>query len=143
MELIVCLGLAISGFVLLIGFFIGLFSAPTPILVVILITGILITEKSINNQFQTPEINLEEREKNRVESLEVAVSVDTKIDEISTEVQQAQPKKDKSLMSMSYRGFNYMRSPQLDKVTSKAKKNKSELQYRGRKTKNSANTEMS
>ncbi|MBL1210133.1 hypothetical protein [Geminocystis sp. GBBB08] len=103
MELIVCLVLAVSAFALLITSIIGLVSAPTPILLAILIGGIMFTQKSINKLTEV-DINLmEERDKNRIEKVEIA-SLEV--------VNENQPTITKS---MTYRGFNYNRTANSDK----------------------------
>ncbi len=133
MELILCFGLAISMFALFIVFVVGLISAPSPVLVVILIAGILLTQKSIDTKFNAPEINLADKEKNRVESVEVAIqNKNEDIIELK-DVQQLNDKKQKTLKTMSYRGFNYPVSAKSEKMT--VNKSKRTLQYRGRKTK--------
>lgn len=66
MELITCLVLAVSAFALLITSIIGLVSAPTPILLGILLGGMLFTQKSINKLTEV-DVNLME-EKNKIKS---------------------------------------------------------------------------
>jgi hypothetical protein len=109
MELIICLVLAVSAFVAVITFIVGLVSAPTPILLAILATGMLLTQKSIT-KFTEPNIITEDRDKNRIEKVEIASiknieipNIINKSEIISTE--NAQEKKS----SMTYRGFHYNR----------------------------------
>lgn len=133
MELLLCFALAVSAFVLLIGFIVGLVSAPTPILVGILVVGMMLTQKSIN-KFKVPEVKLEERDKNRIESIEVDLNSH---DQSLVEQNQAEIKTKKTLTAMSYRGFNYHRSPNLDKTN--PTKSKFKIQYRGIKANQSEN----
>ncbi len=128
MELILCFSLAVSAFLLLIGFIIGLVSAPTPILVVILIAGMMLTQKSIS-KFNAPEVVLEDKDKNRIESVEIAINPQ---DELIVKQDQQQTKIKTNLTSMNYRGFNYDRSAKLDKTV--ITKNKANILYRGVKS---------
>ncbi len=128
MELVICFSLAISAFILVISFVVGLVSAPTPILVGILVLGMMLTQKSIN-KFKIPEVNLEERNKNKIESVEVAINAD---DQLVVEPSQLEINTKKTLTSMTYRGFNYQRSPNLDKAN--PPKSKFQVQYRGIKS---------
>lgn len=104
MELITCLVLAVSAFALLITSIIGLFSAPTPILLAILVGGVLLTQKSINKLTQVDVNLMEEINKNRVEKVEIA-SKDV--------VNEDKQKIDKSMI---YRGFNYNSMANADKT---------------------------
>jgi hypothetical protein len=118
MELIVCFGLAVSIFVLLIVCIFGLVSAPTPILLGILLIGIILTQKSIN-KFTEPEINLmDERDKSKVEKVEIAS-------------QPTSPEKNKkaTMRSMVYRGSNYKLNVNGNKA--KNAKAKVTIKYRG------------
>jgi len=106
MELIICLALALSVFVFLITCIVGIVSAPTPILLSILLVGMLLTQKSIT-KFNESDITLvDERDKNRIEKVEIASN---------PEVNQAEFK---TKNSMTYRGFNYNRNNNLDKTVS-------------------------
>lgn len=114
MELIICFVAVTSVFIALIISVVGLINAPTPILLVILVAGMMLTQKSIN-KFNEPEVNLSEnREKNRIER--VAVNQDLN-------------GKDKTMQSLVYRGSNYNRTSPLDKLFTF--KNKGVTQYRG------------
>lgn len=104
MELITCLALAVSAFALLITSIIGLVSAPTPILLAILLGGMLFTQKSINKLTEVDVNLMEEKNKNRVEKVEIA-SKDL--------VGEDQQKNKKSLI---YRGFNYTATNSEDKA---------------------------
>lgn len=118
MELVICFGLAISAFILLIVCIIGLVSAPTPILLCILVAGVMLTQKSIN-KFTEPEINImDDQDKSRVEKVEVA-SNPTFADENETEI----------MKSMVYRGSNYKPTINSEKV--KNTKTTVTIQYRG------------
>lgn len=95
MELITCLVLSVSAFALIITSIIGLVSAPTPILLAILVGGMLVTQKSIN-KFTDVDVSLtEEKNKNKVEKVEIASK-----NFVSEEKQKTQK-------SMTYRGFDY------------------------------------
>jgi hypothetical protein len=105
MELITCLVLAVSAFALLITSIIGLVSAPTPILLAILVGGMLVTQKSINKLTEV-DINLmEEKNKNRIEKVDIA---------FKDVVDEDKQKTDKSMI---YRGFNYNPTANSDKTT--------------------------
>ena len=131
MELIMCFALAVSAFVLIITAIVGLVSAPTPVLLAILVAGMMLTQKSIN-KFKVPEIKLEERGKNEIESVTMALDADQVIAEKNQEIKPQKP-----LTSMTYRGFHYRRIPHLDKTISV--KTKPDLQYRGVKASPSKN----
>ena len=119
MELIICLTLAVSAFVVAITCIVGLVSAPTPILLAILATGMLLTQKSITKFTESPVNLTEDRDKNKVEKVEIASN--TIVSEDS----------EKKTASMTYRGFNYnSRLKTWDKI-SPAKQNN--LTYRGAK----------
>jgi hypothetical protein len=95
MELITCLVLSVSAFALLITTIIGLVSAPTPILLAILVGGILVTQKSIN-MFTDVDVSLtEDKNKNKIEKVDIASK-----NVISEDKQKIQK-------SMTYRGFDY------------------------------------
>lgn len=133
MELVICFALAVSAFVLLITVVVGLVLAPTPVLLAILVAGMMLTQKSIN-KFKVPEVKLEERDKDKIESIEVAVNPN---EELVVKQNQQEIKTKKTLTSMTYRGFNYRRSPNLEKTTSA--KSKFKIQYRGIKANQSEN----
>ncbi len=116
MELIICFLAVAAAFTALIISVVGLVNAPTPILLAILLAGVMLTQKSIN-KFNAPEFNLtEDRDKNRIEKVEI-----NSPDSV----------KDKTIQSMVYRGYNYNRNSALDKIFSL--KNKGATQYRGAK----------
>ncbi|BAQ60226.1 hypothetical protein GM3708_632 [Geminocystis sp. NIES-3708] len=104
MELITCLVLAVSAFALLITSIIGLVSAPTPILLGILLGGMLFTQKSINKLTEVDVNLMEEKNKNKVEKVEIASK------DIIHEDQQ------KTKKSLIYRGFNYSTTNNEDKT---------------------------
>jgi cobalamin biosynthesis protein CobD/CbiB len=104
MELITCLVLAVSAFALLIASIIGLISAPTPVLLAILVAGVLVAQKSINKLTEVDVNLMEERNNNKVEKVEIA-SKDV--------VNEDKQKIDKSMI---YRGFNYNRTANGDKT---------------------------
>jgi hypothetical protein len=104
MELITCLAFAVSAFILIIASIVGLVSAPTPILLVILLGGMLLTQKSINKLAEFGVNSMEERNRNTVEKVEIA-SKDT--------VNQDHRENTKS---MTYRGFNYNRIVKSEKT---------------------------
>lgn len=131
MELIICLVLAVSAFVAVITCIVGLVSAPTPILLAILATGILLTQKSIT-KFTEPTMIMEDRDKSRIEKVEIASNKSIDIPNLinSSEripTENAQDKKS----SMTYRGFHYNRLKynRLKNVDSK----QSQVTYRGAK----------
>lgn len=95
MELIICLTLVVSAFVVCTTSIIGLVSAPTPILLVILLGGMLFTQKSINNLTSVNVDLMEDKQKNPVEKVEIA----------SKEIVNEDSNKNKP--SLTYRGFNY------------------------------------
>lgn len=114
MELIICFALAVSAFVTLIALIVGLICAPTPILVGILVTGMLLTQKSIS-KFTQETINvMEEKDKTKIEKVNVVSNT---------------PKDAQKIASMTYRGYNYQRLPNTDKPSVK----KNEVIYRGAK----------
>jgi len=119
MELIICFLAVASAFTALIIGVVGLVNAPTPILLAILVAGMMLTQKSID-KFTEPTVNLtEEKEKNRIEKVELNSS-------------NSNNEKEKTIQSMVYRGSNYSRNSALDKLFSF--KNKGVTQYRGAKT---------
>lgn len=130
MEFVLCFALAVSVFILLITTVVGIVSAPTPILIAILVAGMMLTQKSIN-KFKVPDVKLEDRDKNKIEKVEIAINLQNQL-----QMQQNQEvEMPKSGTAMTYRGFNYHRSSNLDKnVTNK---NKVNFQYRGVKVNNS------
>ena len=120
MELVICLGVAISVFILVIVCIVGLVSAPTPILLGILLVGVMVTQKSIN-KLTEPEINLmDERDKNRVEKVEVAPQ---------PTFSEKDDQKETMKSIMVYRGSNYEPSVHSDKT--KKTKETATIQYRG------------
>lgn len=122
MELIICLILAVSAFVTAITCIVGLVSAPTPILLAILATGMLLTQKSITKFTETTFI-MDDRDKNRIEKLEVASNTLT--------IEDSQEKKS----SMTYRGFHYNRLKynRLKNVESIPQSKQNNVTYRGAK----------
>ncbi|WP_017294301.1 hypothetical protein [Geminocystis herdmanii] len=130
MELIICLVLAVSAFVAAITCIVGLVSAPTPILLAILATGMLLTQKSIT-KFNEPTIIMEG--KDRVEKVQIASNKSIDIPNIinSSEkipTENAQEKKS----SMTYRGFHYNRLKYNRLKTFDSKQ--SQVIYRGAKS---------
>ena len=108
MELIICLVLAVSAFIALITCIVGLVSAPTPILLSILVMGMLFTQKSIA-KFNEPPIIMDDRDKNKIEKVEIASHTPTgNMTEIATNIEEIEDIKDKKA-SMTYRGFHYNR----------------------------------
>lgn len=71
MELIICFGLAVSLFSLLIALIVGLVSAPTPILLGILVIGMMFTQKSIDKLTSPDTIFMEEKDREKIEKVEV------------------------------------------------------------------------
>jgi hypothetical protein len=124
MELIICLVLAVSAFVAAITCIVGLVSAPTPILLAILATGMLLTQKSIT-KFTEPSVNLDDRDKNKIEKVEIASN------SIIPEDENNQEKKS----SMTYRGFHYnrLKYSRLKKFDSIPQSKQSTVTYRGAK----------
>ncbi|MBE9222305.1 hypothetical protein IQ215_06305 [Cyanobacterium stanieri LEGE 03274] len=115
MELIICFGLAVSVFSLVIALIVGLISAPTPILLGILIVGMMFTQKSIDKLTTNADINLvEEKDKDTIEKVEVKNNQGNGL-----------------FKGMIYRGLNYNSSHQI--ALNIPKKN---IQYRGVKTDN-------
>jgi hypothetical protein len=104
MELITCLVLAVSAFALLITSIIGLVSAPIPILLAILVGGMLVTQKSINKLTEVDVNLMEEKNKSRIEKVDIAFK--DVVDE----------DKQKTNKSMIYRGFNYNTTANADKT---------------------------
>ena len=120
MELMIYLVLALAAFGGVVALVVGLVSAPTPVLVTILIIGLILTQKSIN-KFTQPKINLfEDEDKNNRERIEVA---------LANSETEANPEQVNPLKSMTYRGFNYNRHPHLDKSSIHTSKTK--IKYRG------------
>lgn len=130
MELIICLVLAVSAFVAVITCIVGLVSAPTPILLAILATGMLLTQKSIT-KFNETIIIMEDGD--RVEKVQIASrkNIDTPNIINSSEIiptENAQEKKS----SLTYRGFHYNRLKYNRLKTSDSKQ--VEVTYRGVKS---------
>lgn len=131
MELIICLVLAVSAFVAAITCIVGLVSAPTPILLAILATGLLLTQKSIT-KFTEPNLVMEDGDRNRMEKVEIASNNDIDIPNIMNKsetiaTENAQQKKS----SMTYRGFHYNRLKYNRLKTFDSKQ--SQVTYRGAK----------
>jgi len=117
MELIVCFGLAVSVFAMVIGLIVGLVSAPTPILLGILVAGMMLTQKSIDKFTATDVALMDEKDKDKIEKVEVNPS---ELD-------------DKNILkSMVYRGFNYNSRNHIDPKVAPYYAPK-EIQYRGAK----------
>jgi hypothetical protein len=129
MELIICLVLAVSAFVGVITCIVGLVSAPTPILLAILATGMLLTQKSIT-KFTEPNIITEDKHKNTIEKVDIASnkSIDISNSINSSETIPTENTQDKK-SSMTYRGFHYNRLKynRLNSFDSK----QSQVTYRG------------
>jgi hypothetical protein len=122
MELIIYLVVAFAAFAAILTFVVGLVSAPTPILVTILILGLMLTQKSIN-KLNESEVNLgENRDKEKIESVEVAANVP----ETGIKTEQIEPSK-----AMTYRGYTYKKKQKLDKNQSTHPQIKTEIKYRG------------
>ena len=118
MEFIIYLVLAFAAFIGVVGFVVGLFSAPTPILAIILIVGLILTQKSIN-KFTESKVNLfEDEDKNNIENVEVAAA------NSETNTEPVNP-----LKSLIYRGSNYNRNTHADK--SSVNTTKAQIKYRG------------
>lgn len=109
MELIICLVLAVSAFVVAITCIVGLVSAPTPILLAILATGMFLTQKSIT-KFTEPIIISEEQDKNSIEKVQIVSNKSITIPNTvnSSEIISLENSQDKK-SSMTYRGFHYNR----------------------------------
>lgn len=71
MELIICFGLAVSVFSLVIALIVGLVSAPTPILLGILVIGMMFTQKSIDKLTSPDTAFMEEKDREKIEKVEV------------------------------------------------------------------------
>lgn len=98
MELIICFLAVISVFAVLIVSVVGLVNAPTPILLVILVAGMMLTQKSIN-KFNQPEVNfIDDRQRNGIEKVEIN-STDNDKEKTILSVNK----------SMVYRGSSYNR----------------------------------
>lgn len=123
MELAVCLGFALVVFIGVLTFVIGLISAPTPLLVIILIFGLMLTQKSIN-KFSESNINLlEERDKDKIETVEIAV--DSSKTEIIKETE------NQVSNEMRYRGFHYQKTQRVTEELLIKPKVKTGTKYRG------------
>ena len=118
MEFIIYLVLAFAAFIGVVGFVVGLFSAPTPILATILIVGLILTQKSINKFTESQSNLFEDEDKNNIENLEVAAA------NSETNPEQVNP-----LKSLIYRGSNYKRNTHTDK--SSLNTTKTQIKYRG------------
>ncbi|HIK36799.1 MAG: DUF4278 domain-containing protein [Geminocystis sp.] len=70
MELIICLTVVLSVFLVLVVGIIGLINAPTPVLLVILAAGLLLTQKSIDSVTAGEDILIKEEDKNRIEQVQ-------------------------------------------------------------------------
>ncbi|MBF2057647.1 MAG: hypothetical protein IGQ45_10630 [Cyanobacterium sp. T60_A2020_053] len=106
MELIICFGLAVSVFALVIALIIGLVSAPTPLLLGILVMGILFTQKSINSLTAPSALIYEEKEQEKIEKVEYK-----------------QPKGEQNVLkSMTYRGSHYNHPTSLDRIALNSQK---------------------
>jgi hypothetical protein len=118
MELIVCFGLAVSVFAVVIGLIVGLVSAPTPILLGILVAGMMLTQKSIDNFTATDVALMDEKDKDKIEKVEMNPS---ELDHKNI------------LKSMVYRGLNYNAPTHIDQKIVPHYSSK-EIQYRGVKS---------
>ena len=96
MELILCFGVAISAFIVAIVCIVGLINAPTPILLCILVAGIMLTQKSINNLNEPNALLIDEAEQNKIEKVEMM-----------KQDNQDQVDEQKKLATMVYRGSHY------------------------------------
>ena len=112
MELVICLGVAISAFILIILAVVGLISAPTPILLGILIFGFIITQKSIDSLAE-PEFSVME-EKDKVELLHNNILTKNPKD---------------TGKSMVYRGSHYISTTNVNSISQAHKSQR--LKYRG------------
>lgn len=132
MELIICLVLAVSAFVAAITCIVGLVSAPTPILLAILATGMLLTQKSIT-KFTEPTIIMEDRDRNRIEKVQIASNKSIDIPNLINpdETIPTENEQDKK-SSMTYRGFHYNRLKYNRLKTFDSKQ--SQVTYRGAKS---------
>ncbi|MGY6530333.1 MAG: hypothetical protein ACXITR_10430 [Cyanobacterium sp.] len=117
MELIICFALAVSVFSLVIALIVGLVSAPTPILLGILIVGMMFTQKSIDKLTTSDANVMEGKDKERVEKVELEKSEGNGL-----------------FKSMIYRGSNYNSSPNQIALNI----SKKDIQYRGVKSHNSS-----
>ena len=117
MELIVCLGLAVSAFVAIVVSLVGLLNAPTPILLVILIAGVMLTQKSINQSTELEVNFVDDKEKNNIEKVELAVQPEE-------ENSQAQ-----FFRSLNYSGLNNNATPKQKEIAFEKKEDF--LLYRG------------
>ncbi|WP_069790916.1 hypothetical protein A5482_014040 [Cyanobacterium sp. IPPAS B-1200] len=115
MELIICFGLAVSVFSLVIALIVGLVSAPTPILLGILVIGMMFTQKSIDKLTTSDTNVVEEKNREKIEKVELEKTEGNGL-----------------FRSMIYRGSNY-NSPEQTALNI-PKKN---IQYRGVKSNHS------
>lgn len=121
MELIVYLTLALVAFSSFLLFVIGLVSAPTPILITILVFGLVLTERSINKLDESNTDLFTNKDKNKIEKVELT-SKDAKTE---TDIK---AEKVELLKSMTYRGYSYDKKPQNKSVS---RKPKNDIKYRG------------
>ncbi len=113
MELIICLAVVLSVFLVLVVGIVGLVNAPTPVLLVILVAGLLLTQKSIDSVTAGEDILVREEDKNRIEQ------VHTQSGNLGNKT------------TLIYRGINYNGG----KTDKKLAQKKGDLHYRGVKIK--------
>jgi hypothetical protein len=134
MELIIWLMLAIAAFGTLITFVVGLVSAPTSVLMIILIAGLFLTQKSIN-KFGENKVSFDDKQTNNIENVEFILNTPktaTVLPNSETEFQLPQINSRKFL---TYRGFNYNKNGNLK--SSPLHKNSNPITYRGLPVSNS------
>lgn len=106
MELIICFGLAVSVFAFVIALIVGLVSAPTPLLLGILVIGLLFTQKSIDSLTAPSTAIYEEKEQEKIEK-----------------VAYKQAKGEQNMVKfMTYRGSHYNYPNSLERITLPADK---------------------
>jgi hypothetical protein len=122
MELIMYLTLAVGCFVGIFTFVVGLVSAPTPILVTILVVGLLITQKSINQLNESEIMEWQNQDQEKIESMQIAdnsLEKDGKIYKID------------SPETMTYRGHTYNKIANSKQNQHSHPQKKAEIKYRG------------
>jgi hypothetical protein len=122
MELIMYLILAVGCFVGIFAFVVGLVSAPTPILVTILIVGLLITQKSINQLNESEIMEWKNQDQEKIESMQIA---DNSLEKDGKKYKIDSPE------TMTYRGNTYNKIANLKQNQHSHPQKKAEIKYRG------------
>jgi hypothetical protein len=120
MELIIYLVLAVSGFCAVIGFIIGLISAPTSVLVTILVVGLIFTQKLINYFAESKVSILEAKDNEKREKVEEIT--------LSNPIKEVKKEQNSVKTDLTYRGSHY-KHKNLDK--SPLHKTLTQIKYRG------------